>query len=85
MEIAHEPVQAAASLEAHRAALEPVPDARALPADADPAELTILRRSVRLAFVAALQHLPPRQRAILLLAEVLGWSAAEMDPKASAQ
>jgi RNA polymerase sigma-70 factor (ECF subfamily) len=58
--------------------LEPVPDARAIPTDADPAELTILRQSIRLAFVAALQHLPPRQRAMLLLAEVLGWSAAEI-------
>lgn len=58
--------------------LEPVPDARALPADADPFELTALRQSIRLAFVAALQHLPARQRAALLLAEVLGWSAAEI-------
>jgi RNA polymerase sigma-70 factor, ECF subfamily len=58
--------------------LEPVPDARALPADADTAELTMMRQSIRLAFVAALQHLPPRQRAALLLAEVLGWSAAEV-------
>jgi RNA polymerase sigma-70 factor (ECF subfamily) len=58
--------------------LEPVPDALALPADADPAELAMLRQSIRLAFVAALQHLPPRQRAALLLAEVLGWSAAEI-------
>ena len=57
--------------------LEPIPDARALPADADPYELTALRQSIRLAFVAALQHLPPRQRAVLLLTEVLGWSAAE--------
>jgi RNA polymerase sigma-70 factor (ECF subfamily) len=58
--------------------LEPIPDARALPADADPFELTALRQSTRLAFVAALQHLPPRQRAALLLTEVLGWSAAEV-------
>lgn len=58
--------------------LEPVPDARALPADADPFEQTALRQRIRLAFVAALQHLPPRQRAALLLAEVLGWSAAEV-------
>jgi RNA polymerase sigma-70 factor (ECF subfamily) len=58
--------------------LEPVPDGRVLPADADPAELAILRQSIRLAFVAAMQHLPPRQRAALLLTEVLGWSAAEV-------
>jgi RNA polymerase sigma-70 factor (ECF subfamily) len=57
--------------------LEPVPDARALPADANPHELAVLRQSIRLAFVAAVQHLPPRQRAVLLLMEVLGWSAAE--------
>ena len=58
--------------------LEPVPDARVLPSDADPFEITALRQSIRLAFVAALQHLPPRQRAALLLTEVLGWSAAEV-------
>jgi RNA polymerase sigma-70 factor (ECF subfamily) len=58
--------------------LEPVPDALALPSDADPAELAILRQSIRLAFLAALQLLPPRQRAALLLTEVLGFSAAEV-------
>jgi RNA polymerase sigma-70 factor (ECF subfamily) len=58
--------------------LEPIPDAHALPSDANPHELTVLRQSIRLAFVAALQHLPPRQRAALILTEVLGWSAAEV-------
>ena len=59
--------------------VEPIPDAMALPAggDAGPEELAILRESIRLAFVAALQYLPPRQRAVLLLTQVLNWSAAE--------
>lgn len=57
--------------------LEPIPDERALAADASPFELAALRQSIRLAFVAALQRLPPRQRAALLLTDVLGWSAAE--------
>jgi len=58
--------------------IEPIPDVQAIPADADPAERAALRQSIRLAFVAALQLLPPRQRAMLLLADVLGWSAAEV-------
>jgi RNA polymerase sigma-70 factor (ECF subfamily) len=59
--------------------VEPIPDAMALPAEGsvDPAERAILRESIRLAFVAALQYLPPRQRAVLLLTQVLNWSAAE--------
>lgn len=58
--------------------LEPVPDAQVVPQDADPAERLMIQQSVRLAFVAALQHLPAKQRAVLLLTEVLGWSAAEI-------
>src|ERR671920_2131719 len=59
--------------------VEPIPDAMALPAeaDSDPEELALLRESIRLAFVAALQYLPPRQRAVLLLTQVLNFSAAE--------
>jgi len=59
--------------------VEPIPDAMALPAEAqcDPGERAILSESIRLAFVAALQYLPPRQRAVLLLTQVLGWSASE--------
>jgi RNA polymerase sigma-70 factor (ECF subfamily) len=58
--------------------LEPIADARALPPEADPAEKALLRQSIRMAFVAALQHLPPKQRAALLLTEVVGQSAAEV-------
>jgi len=59
--------------------VEPIPDAMAIPAesDASPEERALLRESIRLAFVAALQYLPPRQRAVLLLTQVLNWSAAE--------
>jgi RNA polymerase sigma-70 factor (ECF subfamily) len=57
--------------------LEPAPDDLVL-ADGDPAQVAESRETLRLAFVAALHHLPPRQRAVLILCEVLRWKAAEV-------
>lgn len=58
--------------------LEPMPDTKVLPEGGDPAEVAAQRDSVRLAFVAALQHLPPRQRVVLILRDVLAWKASEV-------
>ncbi|MGV9355606.1 sigma-70 family RNA polymerase sigma factor [Streptomyces misionensis] len=70
--------QAALSPRPDHTWLEPVPDARVLPAVGDPAEAAVAKESVRLAFMAALQQLPPKQRAVLILREVLAWKASEV-------
>jgi RNA polymerase sigma-70 factor (ECF subfamily) len=68
---AREPIEANLNTLPEVTWIEPLPSG-------DPAELAESRETIRLAFVAALQHLPPRQRAVLLLCEVLRWKAAEV-------
>lgn len=63
---------------ADRVWVEPMPDALAGIEGADPADQAVTRDSIRLALVAALQHLPPRQRAVLILRDVLAWKAKEV-------
>src|SRR4029079_15024159 len=57
--------------------IEPIPDGRVVP-EGDPADVAIAHDTIRVAFSAALQHLPPRQRAVLILCEVLRWQAIEV-------
>jgi RNA polymerase sigma-70 factor (ECF subfamily) len=57
--------------------VQPIPDGL-VTGDGDPADVAVARESIRLAFVSALQHLPPRQRAVLIFCEVLRWKAAEV-------
>ena len=58
--------------------LQPIPDALLSSGTGDPAEITVSRASVRLALIAAMQYLPARQRAVLILRDVLGWRSAEV-------
>jgi RNA polymerase sigma-70 factor, ECF subfamily len=72
-----EAVAATAALPEHHW-IQPIRDGLVLPEGGDPAETVVARETIRLAFVAALQHLPPRQRAVLILHEVLRWRAKEV-------
>jgi RNA polymerase sigma-70 factor (ECF subfamily) len=74
---AREPVEANLNTLPEVTWIEPAPDTMLLSTADDPAEVAVARETVKLAFVAALQHLPPRQRAALILCEVLRWQASE--------
>ncbi len=74
---ASEPIEASLHLQPEATWIEPIPGSM-LAGTADPAELALERETVRLAFIAALQQLPPRQRAVLILCEVLRWRASEV-------
>jgi RNA polymerase sigma-70 factor (ECF subfamily) len=74
---AREPVESNLNALAEVTWIEPVPDSVVSP-EGDPADVVVAHETIRLAFVAALQHLPPRQRAVLILCEVLRWKAAEV-------
>jgi RNA polymerase sigma-70 factor, ECF subfamily len=74
---AREPVEANLNTLPEVTWIQPIPDGLAV-AEGDPAEVAVARETIRLAFVAALQHLPPRQRAVLILCEVLRWKATEV-------
>jgi RNA polymerase sigma-70 factor (ECF subfamily) len=75
---AREPVEANLTTLPEVTWIQPAPDELVVSEEADPSEVTAARETVRLAFIAALQHLPPRQRAVLILCEVLRWQAAEV-------
>ena len=58
--------------------LQPIPDALVTPESADPADIAVSRESLRLALIASFQYLPPRQRAVLILRDVLAFPAADV-------
>jgi len=72
---AQEPLERNLNMRSETTWLQPIPDS--LVAPDDPAEAAVVRDTIRLAFIAALQHLPPRQRAVLILCEVLRFEASE--------
>jgi len=74
---AREPIEANLNTLPEATWIQPVPDSLVL-TGADPAESIVARETIRLAFIAALQHLPPKQRAALILCEVLHWQASEV-------
>jgi RNA polymerase sigma-70 factor (ECF subfamily) len=72
-----EPLETNLNVPTDKRWIEPIPDSLVAP-EADPADQVVERESIRLAFVTALQQLPPRQRAVLILREVLRWEASEV-------
>src|SRR6195256_2204165 len=72
-----EPIEASLDVLPETTWIQPIPDGLVAP-EGDPAEVAVAHETIRLAFVAALQHLPPRQRAALILCEVLRWQATEV-------
>jgi RNA polymerase sigma-70 factor (ECF subfamily) len=74
---AREPIEANLNVLPETTWIQPIPDGLVAP-EGDPAEVAVAHETIRLAFVAALQHLPPRQRAALILCEVLRWQATEV-------
>jgi RNA polymerase sigma-70 factor (ECF subfamily) len=75
---ASEPLESNLNVPAEVTWIEPIPQQLLIAPEGDPADVAVANESVRLAFVAALQHLPARQRAVLVLREVLSWHATEV-------